>query len=98
MRRASNEIKMLFKVQCMGISALAGARLGVSRPTLAAGALRRQRLEPKEAPAPVAALVVATIAPRQPKGVGVVGRALPQRHEVAVWAVISLHHVVMEVE
>ena len=89
MRRASNEIKMLFKVQYMGISALAGARLGVSRPAPAAGALRRRRLEPKEAPAPVAALVVATVAPRQPKGVGVVGRALSQRHEVALWAVIS---------
>ena len=42
----------------------------------------------------MAALAVATVAPRQPKGVGVVERALPQRHEVAVWAVISLHHVV----
>ena len=60
--------------------------------------MRRQQLEPKEAPAPVAALAIATVALRQPKGVGVVGRALPQRHEVAVWAVISLYHVVMEVE
>ena len=66
-------------------------------PAPVAGALWRQRLEPNEAPAPVAALAV-TVATRQPKGVGIVGRTLPQRHEVAVWAVISLHHVVMEVE
>jgi hypothetical protein len=44
MRRASNEIKMLFKVQCMGISALAGARLGVNagRRCLAAAAARAE--------------------------------------------------------
>ena len=89
---------MLMIDQCMGLSALVGARLGVSRPGAGRRCLPAQRLEPKEVPALLAALAVATVAPRQPKGVGVVGRALPQRHKVAVWAAISWHHVVMEVE
>ena len=89
---------MLMIDQCLGISALVGARLGVRRPRAGRRCLAAQRLKPKEAPALVATLAVATVASRQPKGVGVVGRALPQRHKVAVWAVISWHHVVMEVE